>query len=65
MDASTQNLIGNIFLVGLFLFLGTMYLINLKRLINDLREKNYTIKTGVRIIGVFTFVVGVLMGFIQ
>ena len=41
-----------------------LYLTNIVKAIKAVKEEEYTIKTGIRIIGIFMFVVGIIMGLV-
>jgi hypothetical protein len=59
-----MNIFGNILLVIFCLFLATMYCINIKKLIDALNKKDYSITTIARVAGIFVVFLGILMGFV-
>jgi lipopolysaccharide export LptBFGC system permease protein LptF len=58
------NTIGTILLFTFFAFLGVMYIRNLLKIAQALKLEDYGITTIARIIGVFVFPAGVVMGFV-
>lgn len=58
------NGLGTFIIVCMFLFLGFMYIRNLVRLYRAFLIEDYSLITVLRCIGVFTFLGGVVMGFV-